>query len=240
MGVVVPLLVVLMGQPAMTEAKWHCPIHSGDHVFDAKRFADSVRETAEAVKEVANTLEILGNQLKMLAKAGDIQSMWRALEHVGDLPAGKEASEYTDIFRRSWEAAKDNAPYWQILHASLAESLEDTGRAAEDVFLHQEERQEAQRELLAAQDEGLLSEQQRQNMEHAIGAMNTIDQSELMGSRFLQDIEAQEAEFTSRRIEQEKAKAGEFYGYDPYHPNEYDREHRIVKTHDLGFMRYGD
>lgn len=40
---------ILASVPLAT-AKWHSPIHPGDHVFDAKRFTDSVKETAEMVK----------------------------------------------------------------------------------------------------------------------------------------------------------------------------------------------
>lgn len=239
MCVVACLMVCLTAAPSITEARSHSPIHAGDHVFDAVRFADSVKETAETVKAAMNTLEILGNHLKMLARAGDIRGMWKALENVSHLPLGRSADEYTDIFKKSWEAAEENSPYWPILNVHLAESNEDTGKAAEAVFLHQEDRNAARMELLNAEDDGILSERQRQNMEAALGAMDAIDQSELAGSRFVQRIEEQEAMFTSQRIEQEKVKAGVFYGYDPYHPNEYDMEHRTVKTHSLGFMEYG-
>ena len=234
MSVVAVLLVFLMSAPTAAEAR--DLIEPGDHVFDAKRFADSIRETAEAIKEVANTLEILSNHLKMLARAGDIQGIWEALENVGDLPMGKTAEEHTKIFKQSWDEAKANAPYWPILNASLSKANEDTGKAAEAVFRHQQERDAAYLEILSQEDSGLLSERQRHNMEIGLSA---IDQTELAGSQFMQEIEQQEAEFASQRIEQEKAKAGEFYGYDPYHPNEYDMEHRTVKTHSLGFMAYG-
>ena len=237
MSVVAVLSVFLMSAPPAAEAR--DLIEPGDHVFDAKRFADSIRETAEAIKEVANTLEILGNHLKMLARAGDIQGIWEALENVGDLPLGKTAEEHTKIFKESWDKAKANEPYWPVLHVSLSKANEDTGKAAEAVFRHQQERDNAYLEILSQEDSGLLSERQRQNMESALSAMNAIDQTELAGSQFMQEVEQQEAEFASQRIEQEKAKAGEFYGYDPYHPNEYDMEHRTVKTHSLGFMAYG-
>lgn len=238
-GVVVPLLVVLAVSPLTAEARSHSPIHAGDHVFDAQRFADSIRETAEAVKEVANTLEILGNHLKMLARAGDIRGIWETLENVGNLPLGKTAEEHTKIFKQSWDKAEVSAPYWPILNASLSKANEDTGKVAEAVFRHQQERDAAYLEILSKEDSGLLSERQRHNMEIGLSAMSAIDQTELAGSQFMQKIEQQEAEFVSQRIEQEKAKAGEFYGYDPYHPNEYDMEHRTVKTHSLGFMAYG-
>ncbi len=239
MCVAAALLAALTSQPSVSEAGWDLPIRPGDHVFDAVRFADSVKETAEAIKEVANTLEILGNHLKMLVKAGDIRGIWEAMENVGSLPLGKTAEDHTEIFKKSWEKAKSNEPYWPVLNTSMEKTNEDTGKAAETVILHQQERNSARVEILSAGDSGVLSERQKQNMENALSAMESIDQTELAGSRFVQEIEQQNAEFASRRIEQEKAKAGMFYGYDPYHPNAYDMEHREVKTHSLGFMAYG-
>ena len=46
---------MFMSLPAV-QAKWR-PIKPGDHVFDAKRFADSVRETAELIENVKSSLE---------------------------------------------------------------------------------------------------------------------------------------------------------------------------------------
>lgn len=48
-----------------------------------------------------------------------------------------------------------------------------------------------------------------------------MDQAQI-GVEFMKQVTMQEAEYTANRIEREKARSGEFYGYDPYHPNEYD------------------
>lgn len=230
--------LLFLSAPEAAEASWYW-IHPGDHVFDAKRFADSIKETAETVKNVMQTLDKAQNRLKMLAQAGDIEGMWTCLETMGSLPEGKTAAEYTQRDRSVWETAGKNEPYWPILHASQAQSNQDTGKAAETLFTNEQRRQETLRNLTAQQDEGLLSEDQRLNAREALGALSRIDAAELLVSQSQQDISEQEAVASSQRVEQEKAKAGAFYGYDPYHPNEYDQEKRVVKTHSLGFMKYG-
>ena len=42
------------------------------------------------------------------------------------------------------------------------------------------------------------------------------------------------------RLDQQKIKAEEVYGYDPYHPTDYDLQHRQVKSENLGFMKFGE
>ena len=50
--------------PTNIDARWHrhyMPIHPGDHVFDAKRFADSIRETIQQRLVFKNMVEQLKN-----------------------------------------------------------------------------------------------------------------------------------------------------------------------------------
>ena len=50
--------------PTNIDARWHrhyMPIHPGDHVFDAKRFADSIRETIQQGLVFKNMVEQLKN-----------------------------------------------------------------------------------------------------------------------------------------------------------------------------------
>ena len=64
--------LLFLSAPQSAEASWYW-IHPGDHVFDAKRFADSIKETAETVKNVMQTLAKVQNQLKSLVSLGLIQ-----------------------------------------------------------------------------------------------------------------------------------------------------------------------
>ena len=65
------LAVLLFCSPPAAQAGFFdggAVLHPGDHVFDLKRFMDSVKETAEALEIVKNSLDNLKNRI--LARVG--------------------------------------------------------------------------------------------------------------------------------------------------------------------------
>lgn len=237
--VVVLMMALLLNAPATASAGWHWPIRPGDHVFDLKRFTDSVKETAEMVKTVTNTLAELRNQLKMLAAAGDLEGMWYALEQAKDLPWGRQAKAYDDVYREARDQDELYVPYIPILDESRELDNELVEVSAQQTVSNQTGRMQAQQSLTAEETEGVLGEKQKRNVRQALDGLSTIDRAELLGSQLQQAVGEQEMMATSRRIEQEKAKDGVFYGYDPYHPSDFDRAHRAGNTQNFGFLKYG-
>lgn len=238
------LLTVLMAcclvfMPATSYARWHWPIRPGDHVFDLKRFTDSVKETAEMVKTVTNTLAELRNQLKILAMAGDLEGMWQVLENAKDLPWGRQADAYDEVYQQAKKQHEFYVPYIPILDHSLEQDNLLVEESAQTAIQNQAGRMTAQQDIMEDETEGILGEKQQRNAMMVTDALNAIDQTELLGSQLQQEAGAQNMKAASLRIEQEKAKAGLFYGYDPYHPNDYDKEHRQLKTQNFGLLKYG-
>ncbi len=240
-AVVVSTIAILSGSSIIVQAWWGDLLYPGAHVFDARRFADSVKETEQAIAAVQNTLGNLNNRILMIIGLNsDLQSVFKAVRGSGDMPTGKSAADLDAVFREVKGKADRDESYEMLLYSSLESANQDAANKAQQVFQNQQLRETAQNEILQAETAGLLGEQQKQNATVVLEALEVIDQAQIKGSEFMKQVTKQEAEYTASRIEREKARAGEFYGYDPYHPNEYDMQKRVVNTKSLGFMQYGE
>ncbi|MGL5271560.1 MAG: hypothetical protein ACRC7I_13740 [Selenomonadaceae bacterium] len=240
-AIVISVIAMFSGSSMIAQAWWGDLLYPGAEVFDAKRFADSVKETEQAIAAVQNTLENLNNRILMITGLNsDLQNVFKAVQGIGDMPIGKSAAELNVVFREVKEKAENDEAYEILLYISLENANQDAANTAQKVFQNQQLRNNAQNEFLNVKTDGLLGEQQKKNVIAALEALESIDQTEVKGSEFMKQVTMQEAEYTANRIEREKARDGEFYGYDPYHPNEYDVQKRVVKTKNLGFMQYGE
>lgn len=239
--VVVSVLAIFSGSSMIAQAWWGDLLYPGAEVFDAKRFADSVRETAQAIAAVQNTLENLNNKILMITGINaELENVFKAVQGGGARPKGKSAADLDTDFKAVREKAELDEPYEMLLYASLEGANQDVAITAQQAFQNQQLRNNVQNEILNVNTGGLLGEQQRKNATAVLDAVEGIDQAEIKGSEFMKQVTVQEAEYTANRIEREKARSGEFYGYDPYHPNEYDTQKRVVTTKSLGFMQYGE
>ncbi|WP_196591937.1 hypothetical protein [Pectinatus frisingensis] len=240
-AVVVFTIAMLSGSSLIAQAWWGELLYPGAYVFDAKRFADNVKETEQAIAAVQNTLENLNNRILMITGINsELKNVFKAVQGSGDMPTRKSAAELDTVFREVQGKADPDEPYEMLLYSSLESVNQDVANTAQKVFQNQQLRGTAQEEILQAGTAGLLGEKQKQNATVVLEALEGIDQAQIKGSKFMKQVTMQEAEYTANRIEREKARDGEFYGYDPYHPNEYDMQNRVVKTKSLGFMQYGE
>ena len=240
-ALVVFTMAVLSGSSMIAQAWWGDLIYPGAHVFDAKRFADSVRETEQAIAAVQNTLGNLNNRILMITGINsELENVFKAVQETGDMPKGKSAADLDADFKAVQSKAEQDELYEMLLYNNLESANQDAANAAQKVFQNQQIRSIAQNEILQVTTDGLLGEQQKKNATEVLEALESMDQAKVKGSEFMKQVTMQEAEYTTNRIEREKARAGEFYGYDPYHPNEYDLQKRVVQTKSLGFMPYGE
>ena len=93
-AVVVFTMVMFSGSSMIAQAWWGDLIYPGAEVFDPKRFADSVRETAQAIAAVQNTLENLNNRILMITGINsELESVFKAVQGSGDMPKGKSAAD---------------------------------------------------------------------------------------------------------------------------------------------------
>ena len=170
----------------------------------------------------------------------ELENVFKAVQETGDMPKGKSAADLDADFKAVQSKAEQDELYEMLLYNNLESANQDAANAAQKVFQNQQIRSIAQNEILQVTTDGLLGEQQKKNATVVLEALESMDQAKVKGSEFMKQVTMQEAEYTTNRIEREKARAGEFYGYDPYHPNEYDLQKRVVQTKSLGFMPYGE
>ena len=170
-AVVVFTMAVLSGSSMIAQAWWGDLLYPGAHVFDAKRFADSIKETEQAVAAVQNTLENLNKRILMITGLNsDLQSVFKAVQGIGDMPTGKSAAELDAIFREIKEKAENDEAYEILLYTSLENANRDAANAAQKVFQNQQLRKNAQEEVLQTNTDGLLGEQQKKDCDRSFGS----------------------------------------------------------------------
>lgn len=232
----------------VASAKWR-PIKPGDHVFDAKRFADSVRETAEMIENVKNSLEKLKNQgiFNTGTNLGRVIDRYNeAAGSVNDLLNGtsiinvrKNYDNYeTYKSQNITDAMEDYGEYeTEILNEAQQRKREliltNAGLAGRNV-----ERSEAVREMLATSDAGNLTERQKSNAAAIIKAANDIDMVRAQAANVADNLQSREEQYALNRMEQEKSKAGAFYSYDPYNPKEFDEVVHQPDSENFGFKKF--
>ena len=222
------LAVLLFCSPPAAQAGFFdggSVLHPGDHVFDLKRFMDSVKETAEALEIVKNSLDNLKNRI--LARVGlddDGKVIALSIEHSGGL------SEDSPV-----HPAHEDKSFQELDKANV-----DTAAFMQRIFGNIQEREQADIEILHLDTQGILGEKQRENNQQILHAVESSDRAQVTGTQYMDRVAQQEAETMKNRLDQQKIKAEEVYGYDPYHPTDYDLQHRQVKSENLGFMKFGE
>lgn len=230
------------------QAKWR-PIKPGDHVFDAKRFADSVRETAEMIENVKNSLEKLKNQGIFNSGINLSRVMDRyneAADSINDLLDGTSIinvhKDYEDFQTyKSQNITEAMADYGEY----ETELLDEAARRKEEVLITEADladrctvRNEAARDMIAADDSGNLTERQKSNAMAILQAANSLDAVRAEAAKVADNLQSREESFALNRMEQEKAKAGAFYSYDPYNPTEFDEVVRTTTSENFGFRNF--
>ena len=231
-------------------AKWHSPIHPGDHVFDAKRFADSVKETAEMVKNVQNSYQKLRNA-NIYNLAADITSFQdaynKAATGINNLTSGntvininkdgKNAESYKYITTDA--AMHDNGEIERRLRNEAGErklaELQVTNIAQKNTA----DRDKVINDLIVQQDEGVLAEKQKTNAIEILQGINSIDAIRMRSALFVDELQNQGEAYATERLEEQKLKKAVFKGYDPYHPTDEQKVEMEKVSKDLGFMRIG-
>jgi len=238
---IISIIAILSGSSMIAQAWWGDLLYPGAQVFDAKRFADSVKETEQTIAAVQNTLENLHNRILLITGINsELKNVLKVVQGSGDMSKGKSAADLDAVFREVKEKADNDEAYEMVLYSSLESANQNVIDTTQNVFQNQQLRDDAQNEIMNTEIEGLLGEQQKKNAIEVLGALESINQAQIKGSQLMNQITLQEAEYTANRIEREKARDGEVYGYDPYNSNEYDTQNRVVKTKNLGFVQYGE
>lgn len=232
----------------VASAKWR-PIKPGDHVFDAKRFADSVRETAEMIENVKNSLEKLKNQgiFNTGTNLGRVIDRYNeAASSANDLLNGtsiinvrKNYDEYETYKAQDvTDAMEDYGEYETEILNEAQQRKQEILLIQVDLTERNIERGEALNEMLAASDAGNLTERQKSNAAAIIKAANDIDMVRAQAANVADNLQSREEQYALNRMEQEKSKAGAFYSYDPYNPKEFDEVVHQPDSENFGFKKF--
>lgn len=222
-------------------------LEPGDHVFDAKRFADSLKETAEMLKTVQNTLDNLKNRIIANTSVDPYtERLNTELDKInppdGDSLINPNNEYESSPFGKSWsytDAVTDKT-YAAKLTTELSNTKKETTDVLQQAMNNQDKRYELNQDIQSLETVGILGEKQKNNAVEIASVLAGIDKTTMTGASFINNIANQEATSMVNRIDQQKIKAGEFYGYDPYNPNEYDLENRPAPMKPIGFAKFGE
>lgn len=232
----------------VASAKWR-PIKPGDHVFDAKRFADSVRETAEMIENVKNSLEKLKNQGIFNTGTNLSRVIDRYNEAAGSVNGLLNGTSIINVHKNYDDyktyKAQDITDAMEDYGEYETEILNEAQQRKQEVLITQAElasknieRSEAVQEMLDASDGGNLAERQKSNAAAILKAANDIDMVRAQAANVADNLQSREEQYALNRMEQEKSKAGAFYSYDPYNPTEFDEAVYTSDSENFGFKQF--
>lgn len=240
--IVIALLGFSLSYLSVTEAY---RLRPGDHVFDAKRFSDSLKETAQMLENVQNSLENLKNRIVFNSKIDAFDNIQEELNKIKTTFENKSLLNPNNVlsdspFWKSWNAtdALKDTTYKQTLNNELSISNKETEDITQEVLQNQQSYDALKQDLLNEKTNGVVAEKQRANALSIIDAITSANKTNLTGTKLINNITEQEAAAAAERLDEEKVKAGQFYGYDPYHPNKFDQEHH-PQDEPMGLVPFG-
>lgn len=238
----------ILAATPLAAARWHYPIHPGDHVFDAVRFADSVRETAQMIKNVQQSYEKLRNAgiYNLPVNVTEFgESYNKAALKINELAENNTIININNSFKdyESYknisinEAMIDNGEIEHRLRAEASERKLSVLQTAREALSNVDQRSNELNRVVTNNDEGVLAEHQKANAVAIINEINKIDYIRMNSASFADDLQSQEETFAAERLEEAKLAKAAFKGYDPYHPTEEQRLNMNNSSKDLGFLR---
>lgn len=204
------------------QAKHHQLIHPGDHVFDAKRFHDSVLETAQQALTASQTAQEM--TIRILQHTGIVEpgsAVAQAMDRYenryqgetlinpgSDLMASPiEQLQTYDSFDSTYEMNANR--YLQRVHA-------DTLKLTGDVMVQQQNREKDKADILAIEAPGRMGEIQKGSSLAILHGMDTADEARLEGAKMAQEIAEDEAKYAEMHREFEQTSSQTITVSDPY------------------------
>lgn len=246
--VFIAILAFMLGTTSTPAYAWGWgPIWPGAHVFDAKRWADSVRETAQMVATIRNEVAKLKNQVTAMLKIDLFpHEMEAAFKDVLKFPDANTIfnpkmsyDPFKQLYRDTVREYERGGDPFAILRTRNADENLIYRNTISEIMRSQMQRQQLSIAIATSEDESLLSEQQKANQLAALEALGSIDEAHMIGASYTVAVKDQETEHIKRTMEREYAKALTVYPYDPYHPTEFDRTNNTSKSKTSGFLKFG-
>ncbi len=234
---------------------WPSFLRPGSHVFDIKRFSDSVNNTAKVIEIYKKMAEMYaGRTLKQLGIQNKISKVINEMNHsnikINEKINGKSIVDIKNklsdnkVLNRNW-AYEDTSKLFQKV-AEYQEKIlleADTGNTEATAAVFKIAEREKQRDKLLTDinnlfPSGNLGEMQKRNSLKAIRIMQDIDSMRLQHASAMQNIIEKEQQTEMQRLEEHLNKAVSRKMYDPVNPDKFDKKHRTTKSENFGFLRY--
>lgn len=246
------LLISVSSGYMLADAKWRLPIHPGDHVFDAKRFNDSVKETASMINENMMNLKILKDRLIMYAneKSGINQKTDAAFNQYDSSIGGQSiisrdgAMNQNRILQTAMNdydvySDESSAAYKMRLMNELDSANQDAAAAQQRAAANAAARTGAASDIDGMQTDSVIGTRQKTASMTALSALNEAEDARAQAAALMEDIIQDEASYAMEEMERQQMQKFSVYGYDPYHPTKYDQEH-APQTENFGFLSTQD
>lgn len=209
------------------QAKHHQLIHPGDHVFDAKRFHDSVLETAQQALTASQTAQEL--TIRILQHTGIVepgsavaQAMNRyenrydgqtMISPDGDISSSPISllTSYTNNYMTS-DPETGIANYLSKVHS-------DTAAVEQDVIHQQTTRMKDMQDIAAIEAPGRMGEIQKSSSLAILRGMNMADEARLDGAQMASSIADSQAQITQEQVDRLRTSMNEVKALDPYDPS---------------------
>lgn len=206
------------------QAKHHQLIHPGDHVFDAKRFHDSVLETAQQALVASQTAQEL---------------TIRILQHTGIVEPGSAVAQAMDRYENRYDGQTMISPDGDIASSPvslltsytnnymtsdpetgianyLSKVHSDTAAVEQDVIHQQTARMKNMQDIEAIEAPGRMGEIQKGSSLAILRGMNMADEARLDGAQMASSIADSQAQITQEQVDRLRTSMNEVKALDPY------------------------
>lgn len=242
------LLLILSMLLSTSVASARVRLHNGDHVFDAKRFADSVKVTAEFMAaKVASQgklflQEFMNTGTELFFFKNTILSFLFSESSSATTPVNPDVKWKDTLVNRPWvpvEAIEDTTFEPRLLEEN-ATLNRDSAQALASEAERSETRKELQQQLLQESPEGGLAVKQRSYSVKIATALDELESARSSGIKMINKVYSQELAFSKERLQGFKARQFTRAGYDPFHPSDHDKIANASKSENFGFIRIGE
>lgn len=242
------LILLLIGVFLISLPVANARLRNGDHVFDAKRFADSVKVTAEfTAAKVASQGKLLLQQFintgtDLFFFKNTILGFFFPETSSATTPVNPNVKWENTLVNRPWtpvEAIEDTTFELRLLEEN-ATLNKDSAQALASKAERSETRKELQQQLMQESPEGRLAVKQRSYSVKLATALDELESARSSGIKMINKVYSQELAFSKERLQGFKARQFTRAGYDPFHPSDHDKIANASKSENFGFIRIGE
>lgn len=235
----------------LAAAKWH--FHGGP-VFDAKRFADSVKETAEMVNNVNNAIKALSSltfknaitNLDTFVNNFDRVSQEIEILKNGDsiitLNKSPKDMENFKLLSVTEAIGKDGPEHKKKIFEEASLRHKEIMTATLNITDNNSTRLQQASQLISRHSEGELAQKQINNSIALVSTMNEIDAAKLKAVAMVNTLQQDEDTLANKRVEEEAKKQLAVKSYDPFNQNQLDKANlkKVASpSKNLGFIPFG-